>query len=62
MTLPWIIAGAAVGLLTGPRIYSLIENTQISSPLARQLLHIACHAENIGLIGEARYGLFLDRW
>ncbi len=45
-------------------IYSLTENSQISSPLARQLLHIACHAENIEPIAEARvrHGLFLDRW
>jgi dTMP kinase len=45
-------------------IYSLTENNQISSPLARQLLHIACHAENIGPIADARvrHGLFLDRW
>jgi len=45
-------------------IYSLTENTQISSPLARQLLHIACHAENIDPIAGARvrHGLFLDRW
>jgi len=45
-------------------IYSLTENSQICSPLARQLLHIACHAENIGPIAEARarFGLFLDRW
>jgi hypothetical protein len=30
----------------------------------RQLLHIACHAENIGPIADARVrrGLFLDRW
>lgn len=45
-------------------IYSLTENRQISSPLARQLLHVACHAENIGPIADARvrHGLFLDRW
>jgi dTMP kinase len=45
-------------------IYSLTENSQISSPLARQLLHIACHAENIELIADARvrHGVFLDRW
>lgn len=45
-------------------IYPLTENRQISSPLARQLLHIACHAENIGPIADARarHGLFLDRW
>ena len=45
-------------------IYSLTENSQISSPLARQLMHVACHAENIGPIADARIrqGLFLDRW
>ena len=45
-------------------IYSLTENSPIRSPLARQLLHIACHAENIGPIADARvrHGLFLDRW
>jgi dTMP kinase len=45
-------------------IYSLTETSQISSPLARQLLHIACHAENIDSIADARArrGLFLDRW
>lgn len=45
-------------------IYSFTEDRQISSPLAQQLLHIACHAENIELIADARqhHGLFLDRW
>lgn len=45
-------------------IYSLTENRKISSPLARQLLHMACHAENMGPIADARarHGLFLDRW
>jgi thymidylate kinase len=45
-------------------IYSLTENSQISSVSARQLLHLACHAENIGSIADARarQGLFLDRW
>jgi dTMP kinase len=45
-------------------VYSLTENSQINSPLARQLLHIACHAENVGPIADARarHGLFLDRW
>lgn len=49
--------------LTGS-IYSLTERNQINSPLARQLLHLACHAENIGPIADvrARHGLFLDRW
>jgi dTMP kinase len=45
-------------------IYSLTENDNIASPLARQLLHLACHAENIVPISNARtqHGLFLDRW
>jgi len=45
-------------------IYSLTEREKISSPMARQLLHLACHAENITAIAEAReqQGLFLDRW
>jgi dTMP kinase len=45
-------------------IYSLTENKQISSPFARQLLHLACHAENIASIadGRAQHGLVLDRW
>lgn len=45
-------------------IYALTENKQISSPLARQLLHVACHAENIGPLADTRaqHGLFLDRW
>lgn len=45
-------------------IYSLTESNQIRSPLARQLLYIACHAENVGPVDDARarYGLFLDRW
>ena len=45
-------------------IYSLTEHQRIRSPLARQLLHLACHAENISSIMDARAqrGLFLDRW
>ena len=44
--------------------YPSPRTCQISSPLARQLLHVACHAENIGPIADARvrHGLFLDRW
>jgi dTMP kinase len=46
------------------RIYALTENENIRSPLGRQLLHLACHAENIASIAEARiqHGLILDRW
>ena len=45
-------------------IYSLTEHQRIRSPLARQLLHLACHAENISSVMDARAqrGLFLDRW
>lgn len=45
-------------------IYSLTERERIGSPLARQLLHLACHAENIPSIADMRSarGLFLDRW
>ncbi|MBT2234420.1 hypothetical protein [Nonomuraea sp. NEAU-A123] len=45
-------------------IYSLTEGIQIKSSLARQLLHLACHAENIAAIAEARHeqGVVLDRW
>ncbi|MGW5155750.1 hypothetical protein ACWEPN_09740 [Nonomuraea wenchangensis] len=52
--------------LTGvtEQIYALTENTEITSALARQLLHLACHAENITALSEARRerGIVLDRW
>jgi thymidylate kinase len=46
------------------RIYALTEGVPISSPLARQLLHLACHAENMAelVAGRDRSGLVLDRW
>ena len=44
-------------------IYTLTETEQITSPLARQLLHLACHAENMTALTVARSsGLVLDRW
>lgn len=45
-------------------IYHLTEEHTISSPLARQLLHLACHAENMAGLAAARNrgGLILDRW
>jgi thymidylate kinase len=44
-------------------IYSLTESEEITSPLARQLLHLACHAENMpALTAARRQGLVLDRW
>lgn len=45
-------------------VYRLTEQAPISSPLARQLMHLACHAENIDAVSEARAcgGVVLDRW
>lgn len=45
-------------------IYEVTEHHPISSPLARQLLHLACHAENIPHLLAARdqHGVILDRW
>jgi len=47
-------------------VYQLMEeeDTVIHSPLARQLLHLACHSENREAISNARKhrGVFLDRW
>jgi dTMP kinase len=46
------------------KIYRLTENEPISSDLARQLLHLACHAENASALQETlrTSGLILDRW
>ena len=45
-------------------VYRALEAGRFRSPLATQLLHLACHAENIGPLREARRerGLVLDRW
>jgi thymidylate kinase len=45
-------------------VYRLTEQEPISSPLARQLFHLACHAENMDTLSEARdcRGAVLDRW
>lgn len=45
-------------------VYRLTEQAPISSALARQLMHLACHAENIDTLSEARdcRGAVLDRW
>ncbi|WP_158853018.1 dTMP kinase [Saccharothrix deserti] len=68
--LPWdeprpVFSHMPSGLTTLTReIYRLTENEPISSALARQLLHLACHAENVTALQEARHtsGLILDRW
>jgi dTMP kinase len=46
------------------RIYRLTESESMESPLARQLLHMACHAENMAALTDARRagGVVLDRW
>lgn len=45
-------------------IYDITEKQSIGSPLARQLLHLACHAENMDALvaGRDTDGLILDRW
>lgn len=45
-------------------IYRLTEREAIDSPLCRQLLHLACHAESQPFLRAARAsgGLILDRW
>lgn len=45
-------------------IYETTEHHRIASGLARQLLHLACHAENLPLLAAARLerGLIIDRW
>jgi dTMP kinase len=45
-------------------IYHLTEKAVIQSAWARQLLHLACHAENMPAIADARNhgGVVLDRW
>jgi dTMP kinase len=45
-------------------IYELTESNPIESPLARQLLHLACHAENMDdmVAGRDSAGLIVDRW
>jgi dTMP kinase len=45
-------------------IYETTERQKITSALARQLLHLACHAENLPALVHARNerGVILDRW
>lgn len=45
-------------------VYKLTEGMTIASALARQLLHLACHAENLGPLQQARRerAVVLDRW
>lgn len=45
------------------RIYRITEDVTATSSLALQLLHLACHAENIDHLIRAReHGVVLDRW
>lgn len=67
---PWVDAGPSVchlpsGLVDLTRaVYRLTEDHRVASPLGRQLLHLACHAETMPALHTARYhsGLVLDRW
>lgn len=45
-------------------VYRLTEDHPIRSPLARQLLHLACHAENMPALRdvERHSAVVLDRW
>jgi hypothetical protein len=45
-------------------IYTLTKRAEIRSAWARQLLHLACHAENMSALTDARRrgGVMLDRW
>lgn len=45
-------------------VYEAMEDGRLVSPFARQLLHLACHAENASKVAELRDdgGLLLDRW
>jgi dTMP kinase len=45
-------------------IYQTTEHHELVSHLARQLLHLACHAENLPALTQARQqrGVILDRW
>jgi dTMP kinase len=60
-----VVAHMPSGLTALTRaIYETTERQKITSALARQLLHLACHAENLLALSEARArcGVILDRW
>lgn len=48
----------------GRAVYDLTERGPVDSPLARQLLHLAAHAENLPVLRAERAarGIILDRW
>ena len=63
----WIASAFVVSLCSGPRVFSsaivsevtqvlyeVTERQEIKSNLARQLLHLACHAENLPVLKAAR--------
>jgi dTMP kinase len=45
-------------------LYRRLEAGDFQSPLATQLLHLACHSENMSALRATRHkrGLILDRW
>lgn len=65
----WSPAPARLHLPSGAspltaRVYEALESIAPTSGLARQLFHLACHAENASMIAQRRRdsGLLLDRW
>jgi thymidylate kinase len=69
-SLPWIepvpfVAHMPSSVTAATRaVYKITEGQLISSPLARQLLHLACHAESLPTLSTERRGsaVILDRW
>jgi dTMP kinase len=68
-SLPWSAGPRIVHMPSGltdgsAKAYELLERRMLMSPLAVQLLHLACHAENMPALRAARevQGLVLDRW
>jgi dTMP kinase len=46
------------------QVYQILEGEKLSSPLARQLFHLACHAENVPAVSSIRKesAVILDRF
>jgi dTMP kinase len=68
-SLPWSVPPEITHMPSGlvsstDALYRSLEAGEFQSPLATQLLHLACHAENMSALRTARQqrGLILDRW
>jgi dTMP kinase len=69
LSLPWSTPPEITHMPSGlvpstDALYRGLEAGQFQSLLAKQLLHLACHAENMSALRIARQqrGLILDRW